>query len=99
MPCSANQFVRWEPVPGLAPGDEYVLFLGYVNSAPNAAGDVQVVPLLEQRNGQRANWEMNPDYCGMAPQTFGRRWRWYVQVFNGDVPVSPPSPVWEFTWR
>ncbi|MBI3960317.1 MAG: LysM peptidoglycan-binding domain-containing protein [Chloroflexi bacterium] len=99
VPCNANQFVRWNPVNGLAPGDEYVLFLGYVNSAPDAAGNVQVLPLLEQRSGQRTNWQMDVGYCGLAPQEFGRRWRWYVQLFNGDTPVSPPSPVWEFTWR
>jgi len=96
---AANQIMRWNPVNGLAPGDEYMLFLGYVNSAPDAAGNVQVVPLFEQRTGQITNWQMNPSYCNLAPQTFGRRWRWYVQVFNGDVPVSPPSPTWEFTWR
>ncbi len=97
--CSGEQFVRWNPVNGLAPDDEYVLFLGYVNSAPDAAGNVQVVPLLEQRTGQRTNWQMDNGYCGVAPQAFGRRWRWYVQVFAGDTPVSPPSATWEFTWR
>lgn len=96
---AATQIMRWNPVNGLAPGDEYMLFLGYVNSAPDAAGNVQVVPLFEQRIGQDTNWQMNPSYCNLAPQTFGRRWRWYVQVFSGNEPVSPPSPVWEFTWR
>lgn len=97
--CSGEKFVRWNPVNGLAPDDEYVLFLGYVNSAPDASGNVRVVPLLEQRTGQRTNWQMDNGYCGVAPQTFGRRWRWYVQIFNGDTPVSPPSETWEFTWR
>jgi len=96
---AANQIIRWNPVNGLAPGDEYMLSLSYVNSTADTAGNVQVVPLFEQRTGQTTNWQMNPSYCNLAPQTFGRRWRWYVQVFNGDVPVSPPSPVWEFTWR
>ena len=97
--CSDEQYVRWNPVNGLAPDDEYVLFLGYVNSAADAAGNAQVVPLLEQHTGQRTNWRMDKAYCGLAPQTFGRSWRWYVQVYEGDTPVSPPSETWEFTWR
>lgn len=97
--CNANQSMRWNPVNGLAPGDSYMLFLGYVNSAPDAAGNVEVVPLLEQRTDQRTNWQMDPGYCNLSPQSFGRRWRWYVQIFNGDTPVSPPSEVWEFSWR
>ncbi len=97
--CSGEQFVRWNAVNGLAPDDEYVLFLGYVNSVPDGAGNVQVVPLLQQRTGQRTNWQMDGAYCGLAPQTFGRRWRWHVQVYADDLPVSPPSATWEFTWR
>lgn len=99
--CSndSEQYVRWNPVNGLAPGDEYVLFLGYVNSDPDSAGNVHVVPLLKQRTRERTNWQMDRAYCDVPPQTFGRRWRWYVQVFNGDLPVSPPSEVREFTWR
>lgn len=99
VPCSGEQYMRWNPVNGLAPDDEYVLFLGYVNSAPDGAGNVQVVPLLEQRAEQRTNWRMDRAYCDLAPQSFGRRWRWYVQVYAGDTPVSPPSATWEFTWR
>jgi len=99
VPCRDNQFVRWKPLTGLAPGDEYVLFLGYVNSAPDAEGNVKVEPLLQQRTGQSTSWQMDASYCNLAPQAFGRRWRWYVQVFNGDAPVSPPSETWEFTWR
>ena len=91
--------MRWNPVNGLAPDDEYVLFLGYVNSAPDGVGNVQVVPLLEQRTEQRTNWRMDRAYCDLAPQSFGRRWRWYVQVYAGDTPVSPPSATWEFSWR
>jgi LysM repeat protein len=97
--CSGEQYVRWNPVNGLATGDEYVLFLGYVNSEPDGAGNVQVVSLLQQRTGQRTNWRMDGAYCNLAPQTFGRRWRWYVQVYADETPVSPPSATWEFTWR
>ncbi len=99
VPCSANQIIRWNAVNGLVAGDEYVLFLGYVNSAPDGGGNVAVVPLLEQRTGQRTNWPMDTGYCNVPPQEFGRRWRWYVQIFNGRDPVSPASQVWEFSWR
>ena len=97
--CNDNQPVKWSPVEGLWPGDGYVFFLGYVNSAPDADGKVVVVPLLEQHTEQRTNLVLDSSYCSLASQDFGRRWRWYVQVFNGDTPVSPPSQVWEFTWR
>jgi len=60
---------------------------------------VEVVPLLEQQTGQRTNWQMVRAYCDLSPQTFGRKWRWYVQVFEGETPVSPPSETWGFTWR
>ncbi len=99
VPCSGNQYIRWNSVFGIAPDDEYVLFLGYVNSAPDGAGKVEVVPLLEQRLGQRTSWQMNGAYCSLAPQAFGRTWQWYVQVFAQNTPVSPPSAVREFTWR
>lgn len=97
--CGEQQIVKWHPVEGLLPGDEYVVFIGYVNSAPDATGAVAVVPLLEQRRGNRTDMELDRAYCDLAPQTFGRRWRWYVQVYAGDTPVSPPSATWEFSWR
>lgn len=96
--CSPNKFVTWNAVNGIAPDDDYVLFLGYVNSAPDSQGNVEVVPLLEQRT-KRTTWTMDPSFCNLAPQSYGRRWRWYVQVFEGDTPVSPPSETREFTWR
>lgn len=96
--CSPNKYVTWNAVNGIAPGDEYVLFLGYVNSAPDSQGNVEVVPLLEQRT-KRTNWAMDPAFCNLAPQSYGRRWRWYVQVFEDDTPVSPRSETREFTWR
>ena len=97
--CNAEQTIKWNPVEGLWPGDEYVFFLGYVDSAPDADGNVVVVPLLEQHTKTRTNLVLNLKYCNLASQSFGRRWRWYVQIFNGDTPVSPPSETWEFTWR
>lgn len=97
--CGEQQTVKWEPVDGMMPGDEYVVFIGYVNSLPDATGAVEVVPLLEQRRGNRTDMDLDRAYCDLAPQSFGRRWRWYVEVFAGDTPVSPPSETWEFTWR
>lgn len=98
VPCSGAQIMRWNPVNGITPNDQYRIFLGYVNSEPDSQGNVQVVPLFEQHT-RRTNWEMNTSYCNFAPQAYGRRWRWHVQVFNGDTPVSPPSESREFTWR
>ncbi|MBX3053791.1 MAG: LysM peptidoglycan-binding domain-containing protein [Caldilineaceae bacterium] len=97
--CIPNQEAKWQAVDGLLPGDEYKFSLGYVNSLPDATGKVEVLPLLEQRTGQRLSMRLNPEFCSLAAQEFGRRWRWYVQIFNGGTPVSPPSETWEFTWR
>ena len=97
--CGAEQTFKWGPVDGMWPGDEYVVFLGYVNSAPDAAGAVEVVPLLAQHIENRTDMLLDGAYCGLSPQSFGRRWRWYMQIFNGETPVSPPSETWEFSWR
>lgn len=97
--CSGDHFITWKRVAGMAPGDEYVLFLGYVNTPGETVTDRDIVWVLEQRTDQRTDWKMNNGLCNLAPQSYGRRWRWYVQVFAGDTPVSPPSDQREFTWR
>ncbi len=101
--CSASNiyFVLWEEVPGMAPDDEYVLFLGYLNGPPATRDDEdeEIVWVLEQRQGQRNSWKMDPALCNLAPQKYGRQWRLYVQVFDGETPVSPPSELRKFSWR
>ena len=101
--CNASNiyFVLWEEVPGMAPDDEYVLFLGYLNGPPATRDDEEeeIVWVLEQRQGQRNSWKMDANLCNLAPQEYGRQWRLYVQVFNGETPVSPPSELRKFSWR
>ncbi len=101
--CSASNiyFVLWEEVPGMAPDDEYVLFLGYLNGPPATRDDEEeeIVWVLEQRQGQRNSWKMDANLCNLAPQEYGRQWRLYVQVFDGETPVSPPSELRKFSWR
>jgi hypothetical protein len=43
-------------------------------------------------------------YCNLAPQEYGRQWRWFVDVVAKDAdgavtPVSPPSEVRGFVWQ
>jgi hypothetical protein len=80
------------------------MHLGYVNGRA-ADGSEQIMWILEQpRPANVTAWEMDGDaLCGLAPQEFGRQWRWYVEVVAqaGDksTPVSPPSETWGFTWN
>jgi hypothetical protein len=102
--CSAVDSLVWLPVAQMGPTDLYVMHLGYVNGRA-ADGSEQIMWILEQpRPANVTAWEMDGDaLCGLAPQEFGRQWRWYVEVVAqaGDksTPVSPPSDTWGFTWN
>lgn len=96
---SAPQFIQWEKVNSIAPDDGYVLFLGYINGPAQPDGSENITWLLRQPVGQQTSWKMDPEYCNLAPQEFGREWRWYVQVFDNGTAVSPASEVRAFTWR
>lgn len=91
--------MRWQQVSGLTAGDGYVLFLGYVNGPTDSQGNAPVNWVLRLELDQRTDWRMDPVYCNLAPNDWMRRWRWYVQIFAGDTPVSPPSAIQEFSWQ
>ena len=100
MSCRAEDSLVWAPVPFMAPADTYLLHVGFV-SAISEDGEPTITWILEQpRESNRTSWDLDTDYCSLAPQELGRQWRWYVEVIDedGDA-VSPPSPIWAFSWN
>ncbi len=97
--CRGERYMRWAPVPDMGPDDEYVLHLGYVSGPEDGAGETPITWVLELNTGQRTDWRMDHTLCNLAPQEYGRRWRWFVQVLREGTPASPPSELREFTWR
>lgn len=97
--CSQASTLVWAPVPYIGLSDKYILHLGYVSGYDG--GDAQVTWVLaQQRDSTRTSWDMDSDYCALAPQDLGRQWHWYVEVVNENgVPISPPSEIWSFTWN
>lgn len=100
MRCAADvqDSLAWNVVPGMGPGDEYELHLGYISGPPQADGTESINWTFSNRRPQ-TSWKLEHDLCRLAPQEFNRQWRWYVQVVNGDAVVSPPSPIWAFSWN
>lgn len=103
LSCNGNDKLVWLPVDFILADDFYLLHLGFVNGVA-ADGKETIVWVLEQ--AQPANntlWNPDVSLCGLAPQEFGRKWYWYVQVVEGKTggrtPVSPPSPLWSFRWN
>jgi LysM repeat protein/rRNA maturation protein Nop10 len=101
--CSGASSMAWLPVEFMGPDDQFLLHLGFV-SGVGADGRETITWVLEQV--QAANntlWSMDTSLCGLAPQQFGRKWYWYVEVIetvNGArVRVSTPSEVWSFSWN
>lgn len=100
MSCSRDDSLAWTAVPFMAPSDQYVLNMGFVNGYQDN-GEPMITWVIEpKRERERTSWELERVYCSLAPQEFGRTWYWYVQVAdeNGTL-VSPPSELRSFTWR
>lgn len=100
LQCSRSNSLVWNPTPFITLQDNYVLHLGYV-SAFDGSGDAEVQWVLaQQSDSTRTSWEMDSEFCSLAPQELGRQWRWYVEVVNeSGVSISPPSEIWAFTWN
>jgi LysM repeat protein len=101
--CGGSSNMAWLPVEFMGPNDQFLLHLGFV-SGIGGDGRETVTWVLEQV--QAANntlWAMDTSLCGLAPQQFGRKWYWYVEVIDTAnttrVRVSPPSDVWAFSWN
>lgn len=103
LSCGANNTLIWLPVAFIRDSDQYLLHLGFLNGY-NADGSEQVTWILEQwRPANVTLWDLDEGLCGLAPQAFGRQWRWYVEVVestgSGWQPVSPPSLIGGFSWN
>ncbi len=98
MRCNAIDSLTWRAVPFMGPGDEYELHLGFISGPPQANGSETVSWAITLRRPQ-PSWQLESGLCIQAPQEYNRQWRWYVQVVNGDTPVSPPSAIWAFSWN
>jgi LysM repeat protein len=100
--CSGQSSLTWLQVPSVRPSDLYLVHLGYVNSVTNGSEEVIWV-ISQQRPISTNSWDLDNDLCGLAPNTAGKQWRWYVEVAestaDGLRPVSAASPVWGFTWQ
>ncbi|HXF64322.1 MAG TPA: LysM peptidoglycan-binding domain-containing protein [Caldilineaceae bacterium] len=111
LSCDAPATLIWQRAPGIQENDRYVLHLGFV-SGRSAGGEEQITWILAQpRTSTQTAWAVATSLCGLAPQSYGRQWRWWVEVVgtpdgadsgeaeNERIPVSPPSEVWGFTWN
>ncbi|MEZ4734916.1 MAG: LysM domain-containing protein [Caldilineaceae bacterium] len=103
LSCSAVNSLIWLPVAFIRESDQYLLHLGFL-SGYNGDGSEQVTWILEQwRPSNVTLWDLDQGLCGLAPQAFGRQWRWYVEVMEaadgGWRSVSPSSQIWGFSWN
>lgn len=103
LSCNSNNALIWLPVAYIRESDQYLLHLGFL-SGYNGDGSEQVTWVLEQwRPSNVTLWDLDNGLCSLAPQAYGREWRWYVEVVeaagNGWQPVSPPSAIGRFSWN
>jgi LysM repeat protein/predicted RNA-binding Zn-ribbon protein involved in translation (DUF1610 family) len=101
--CNAGNTIAWLPVEFLRESDQYLLHLGFVN-AIGSDGREMVTWVLEQvQSANNTLWSMDNGLCGLAPQEFGRKWYWYVEVVDvstgARVRASTPSETWAFFWN
>ena len=101
--CSGQETLTWLQVPSVRSTDLYLVHLGYVNSVAADGKEDVVWVISQQRPVSATSWQLDNNLCGLAPNTAGKQWRWYVEVAepaaDGLRPVSPASPVWGFTWQ
>jgi LysM repeat protein/predicted RNA-binding Zn-ribbon protein involved in translation (DUF1610 family) len=103
LSCTTENRMVWLPVNFVRESDQYVLHLGFVAGLGND-GRETIIWVLEQIQGvNNTLWIMDPSLCSLAPQEFGRKWYWYVEVIEqaggGRTSVSEPSATWTFSWN
>jgi hypothetical protein len=103
MSCSGQTTLVWDRVQFMRDDDKYVLHLGFVSGRDANGGDVVTWVLAQPRPATQTSWDLDASLCGLASQTFGRQWRWWVEVVaqtdGQSAAVSPPSAVWSFSWN
>ena len=101
--CSAPTSLVWLPVPFMRAEDKYVMHLGFVNGRTDEDQEIVIWVLEQPRPSNVTSWDMDASLCSIAPQEYGRQWRWYVEVAEEAdgrlVPVSPPSAIWGISWN
>lgn len=103
LSCGTESTLTWLPVAFIRESDQYRLHLGFVTGY-NGDGTEAVTWVLAQLLPANVTlWRMDEGLCGLAPQSNGRQWRWYVEVVEaadgGFRPVSSISPIWGFSWN
>jgi len=107
LSCGGENSLIWLPVDFIREDDYYLLHLGFLNGY-NTDGSENIVWVLAQQQPTNATiWRMDEALCSLAPQDFGRQWRWYVEVVAptaseeqpSEQPVSLPSVIWTFSWN
>ncbi|MEX1020824.1 MAG: LysM peptidoglycan-binding domain-containing protein [Litorilinea sp.] len=103
LDCDATERLSWSPVPYMDVSDRYVLHLGFV-AGRQADGSERITWVLAQpRPANLTTWELDNTLCSLAPDEYGRQWRWWVEATEaGDgqtQAVSPPSAIWTFIWN
>jgi LysM repeat protein/predicted RNA-binding Zn-ribbon protein involved in translation (DUF1610 family) len=103
LSCTTDNSMVWLPVNFVRDSDQYLLHLGFV-AGLGADGSETIIWVLEQiQSVNNTLWKMDPSLCSLAPQEFGRKWYWYVEVIeqagNGRISVSEPSATWAFYWN
>lgn len=103
LSCGGNNALIWLPVSFIREDDTYLLHLGFVNGYNTDGTDVIAWVLEQQLSANETIWRMDEGLCSLAPQEFGRQWRWYVEVVEqgatGLQRVSIPSATWSFSWN
>ena len=103
LSCAEPTSLVWASIPFMRPTDKYVLHLGFVNGRTDDNRDIVVWIMEQPRPANATSWDMDASLCSVAPQEFGRQWRWYVEAAEEAggklVPVSPPSAIWTFSWN
>jgi hypothetical protein len=101
--CNASNVIAWLPVNFVRESDQYLLHLGFVGAVGSDGREVITWVLEQVQNANNTIWPMDSGLCGLAPQEFGRKWYWYVEVVDmangGRVRVSAPSETWAFFWN
>ena len=103
LSCQGDNTLTWLPVAFMRESDQYRLHLGFL-AGYNADGTEAITWVLEQlMPASTSLWQMDASLCGLAPQSTGRQWRWYVEVVEaaggGVQPVSQGSAIWGFSWN
>ena len=102
--CDAPEPLVWNPVSFIAADEFYRVNLGYVSGVTADGNETVMWVIAQQRPSDATQWQLDGVYCNLAPQEFGRQWRWFVDVVAKDAdgvvtPVSPPSEVRGFVWQ